>query len=169
MWHHARTALAAAALAFAAGVAAEPRIPELDAQLEEWLARGDYVFVWELERGTLGRGDPYRVMRTYYDGLMHALTEARRLIEPGTPAILDVDPMPVPGDWQEAYAGTLRSRETYLEGDAVVVNVEITRRDCDRARSQVFYLLSWKPRDHRDWDEMRTARGRITCNAPPAR
>jgi hypothetical protein len=159
--------LAAAAAACAClGAAAEPRIPELDAQLEAWLARGDYVFVWDLDRGTLGRGDPYRVMRTYYDGLMFALTEARRFIEPGTPAVVDLQPMEVPRDWDEAYAATVRSRETYLEGDAVVLNAEITRRDCDRTRSQVFYALSWKPREHPDWTELRAARQRTRCGQP---
>ncbi|HUQ27120.1 MAG TPA: hypothetical protein VM051_00915 [Usitatibacter sp.] len=162
MWSIAR--LAAAALLCAAPAAwAEPRIPALDSELERWLARGDYVFVWDIDRPTLGRGDPYRVMRTYYDGLMYALTEGRRFIEPGTPAILDMKAMPAPRDWEEAYAGTVRSRETYLGGDVVTLNAEITRRDCTRSRSQVFYLLSPKPRDHADWDEMRKGRDRIPC------
>jgi len=158
--------LAAAAAAWLSlGAVAEPRIPELDAQLESWLARGDYVFVWDLDRGTLGRGDPYRLMRTYYDGLMFALTEARRFIEPGTPAVVDLRPMQVPRKWDEAYAATVRSRETYLEGEAVTLNAEITRRDCDRARSQVFYALSRKPRDHDDWRVMRAARDAVSCQA----
>ncbi|MBC8024170.1 MAG: hypothetical protein H7Y14_13680 [Burkholderiales bacterium] len=142
---------------------AEPRIPQLDAALEASLARGDYVFVWDLDRATLGRGDQYRAMRTYYDGLMFAVTEARRVIEPGTRAILDVDPIERPRGWDEAYAGTLRSRETYLGGDEVNMNVEITRRDCDRKRSQVFYLLSWKPPAHPDWSDMRKARATVSC------
>jgi hypothetical protein len=162
MWSIAR--LAAAALVCVASAArAEPRIPALDSDLERWLARGDYVFVWDVDRATLGRGDPYRVMRTYYDGLMYALTEARRFIEPGTPAVLDIDRAEPPHEWDEAYAGTLRSRESSLDGDPVLLNVEITRRDCTRARSQVFYLLSWKPREHADWDDMRKARERIRC------
>ena len=157
--------LAATAAACAClGAAAEPRIPELDAQLEAWLARGDYVFVWDLDRGTLGRGDPYRVMRTYYDGLMFALTEARRFIEPGTPAVVDLQPMQVPRNWDEAYVATLRSRETYLEGDALTLNAEITRRDCSRSRSQVFYALSSKPREHGDWRALRAARDAASCD-----
>jgi hypothetical protein len=162
MWSYRRLA-ATAATCMAMAAAAEPRIPDMDAALEAWLARGDYVFVWDLDRSTLGRGDPYRVMRTYYDGLMYAVSEERRLIEPGTPAVLDIKPMDRPPDWDEAYAGTLRSRETYLQGDAVEANVEITRRDCTRTRSQVFYLLSWKPRAHRDWTELRDIRATVTC------
>ena len=153
----------AAAACIALGAAAEPRIPEMDAELEAWLARGDYVFVWDLERGTLGRGDPYRVMRTYYDGLMFAVTEGRRFIEPGTPAVVDLGPMPVPKGWDDAYEGTLRSRETYLEGDEVSLNTEIVRRDCGRRKSQLFYIVSTKPREHRDWEEMRKGRDRTTC------
>jgi len=159
----ARAIVLGAALATPFIAIAEPRIPKLDADLEKRLARGDYVYTWDLDRGTLGRGDPYRVMRTYYDGLMYALTEARRFIEPGTPAVLRLDPMPVPEGWDEAYAGTLRSHETYLEGDAVTLNAEITRRDCNPARSQLFYLVSSKPRDDPGWDEMRKARAAIVC------
>jgi hypothetical protein len=162
MWSIRR--LAAAAILFAAsGALAEPRIPALDSELERWLARGDYVFVWDLDRATLGRGDPYRVMRTYYDGLMYALTEGRRFIEPGTPAILDMKVTAAPPEWAEAYTATLRSHETYLGGEPVTLNAEITRRDCTRSRSQVYYLVSSKPRDHPDWREMREARERITC------
>jgi hypothetical protein len=159
----ARAIVAGAALATCCTAIAEPRMPKLDADLEKWLARGDYVYVWELDRGTLGRGDAYRAMRTYYEGLMYALTEARRFIEPGTPALLRLDPMPVPAGWHEAYEGTLKSRETYLEGDAVTLHAEIVRRDCSPARSQVFYLVSLKPRDDPGWDELREARNGIRC------
>ncbi len=162
MWSIARLA-AAAILCVAPAAKAEPRIAALDAGLERWLARGDYVFVWDLDRATLGRGDPYRVMRTYYDGLMYAVTEARRFIEPGTPAILDIQIAEAPPQWEEAYAGTLRSRETSIGGDDVILNAEITRRDCTRTRSQVFYLLSEKPREHPDWQEMRKTRAAASC------
>ena len=159
----ARALVLGAALATLSAANAEPRIPRLEADLEKWLARGDYVYVSDLDRATLGRGDAYRVMRTYYDGLMFALTEARRFIEPGTPAVLHLDPVPAPAGWQEAYAGTLRSRETYLEGDPVALNTEIVRRDCNPARSQVFYVVSSKPRDDPDWEQLRAARNRIAC------
>lgn len=162
MWSISRLA-AAALVCLAPAVQAEPRIPAMDSQLERWLARGDYVFVWDIDRATLGKGDPYRVMRTYYDGLMYALTEARRYIEPGTPAILDMKIAPAPPQWDEAYVGTVRSQETYLGGDPVTLNAEITRRDCTRSRSQVFYLLSAKPREHRDWEEMRKGRATASC------
>src|SRR5688572_29588544 len=78
MWSKwlARLLLAGAALP----AAAEPRVPGMDAQLEADLARADYLFVWDIDRRTLGKGDSYRTLRTYYDGLMFALTEARRLV-----------------------------------------------------------------------------------------
>ena len=147
-----------------APAAAEPRIPGMDAQLEASLARGNFLFVWDLDRNTIGRGDPYRTLRTYYDGLMYALTESRRLIEPGTPATLKLDPLPAVQGWDEAYAGELSSHETYLEGAPVVMHAEVTRRDCDRNRSQVFFVLSLKPRDHPEWQEMRRIRSRISCD-----
>ena len=39
---------------------AEPRIAGMDAQLEADLARSSYLFVWDLDMATIGRGDPYR-------------------------------------------------------------------------------------------------------------
>jgi hypothetical protein len=161
MWPR-RLILVLAALA-ALPLRAEPRIPGMDTQLEAELARGNYMFVWDIDRRTIGRGDPYRTLRTYYDGLMYALTEARRLIEPGTPARLKLDPMPLVKDWEEAYAGTLSSHETYLEGAPVTLHAEVTRRDCDRNRSQVFFAVSLKPRDDPEWTAMRKARDGIRC------
>lgn len=162
MWT--RWLLAGLTLAVLTPAAAEPRIPGMDAQLEADMARGDFLFVWDIDRATVGRGDPYRVHRTYFDGLMYALTEARRLIEPGTPAYLKLAPMPPVSEWDEAYAGTLSSHETYLEGAPVVMHAEVTRRDCDRKRSQVFYALSLKPRDDPAWRDMRKNRERIACD-----
>jgi len=162
MWTIVRLA-AAVLLCVASAARAEPRIPALDSELERWLARGDYVFVWDIDRATLGKGDPYRVMRTYYDGLMFAITEGRRFIEPGTPAVVDIRPGKASSQWDDAYVGTVRSRETYLGGEAVTLNAEILRRDCTRTRSQVFYLLSTKPRDHPDWEEMRNSRAQVSC------
>lgn len=146
------------------GAAAEPRIPGMDATLEANLARGDYVFVWDLDMGTVGRGDPYRTAATYYDGLMYAVTEARRLIEPGTPASLKLDPASPAKGWDEAYVGTLVSRQTYLDGKPIVLNAEVARRDCTAHRAQVFFALSLKPREAPEWDFMRKARDRLSCD-----
>ena len=161
--------LACLALAIALPAAAEPRIPGMDAQLEADMARADYLFVWDLDSSTLGRGDAYRTLRTYYDGLMYALTDARRLIEPGTPAAVKLDPMPAVPGWDEAYSGRLTSHETYLEGEPVVMHAEITRRDCDRKRSQVFFALSRQPRDDPAWKEMRKIRDGIGCDKSKTR
>jgi hypothetical protein len=141
----------------------------MDAKLEADMARADYLFVWDLDANTLGRGDPYRTMRTYYEGLMFALTEARRLIEPGTPATVKLDPMPAVQGWDEAYAGRLLSHETYLEGEPVVMHAEITRRNCDRKRSQVFFALSRQPRDDPAWQELRKIRAGIGCDKSATR
>jgi hypothetical protein len=162
MWTK-RLALLAFALVAASAVA-EPRIAGMDARLEADLARANYLFVWDIDMSTIGRGDPYRAWRTYYDGLIYALTEARRLIEPGTPARVNLQPMAAVKGWDEAYSGTLVSRETYLDGEPVVMHAEITRRDCDRKRAQLFFALSYAPRDDAQWDEMRKARAGISCD-----
>jgi len=157
--------LAAAAFAFALAPAhGEPRVPGMDAQLESNLARGDYVFVWDLDMETIGRGDPYRTAATYYDGLMYALTESRRLIEPGTPAKLRLEPAPHVAGWDDAYVGTLASNQTYVDGAPIVLHAEVTRRDCDAHRAQVFFALSLKPRDDPHWQAMRAVRAGISCD-----
>ncbi|HEX4334154.1 MAG TPA: hypothetical protein VH040_18595 [Usitatibacter sp.] len=146
------------------GARAEPRIPGMDAALEERLARGDYVFVWDLDMETIGRGDPYRTASTYYDGLMYAVTEARRLIEPGTPARLQLHPAAHVRGWDEAYVGTLASRQTYLDGKPIVLHAEVYRRDCDSHRAQVFFAVSLKAPAGPAWDAMRQARDRLSCD-----
>ena len=162
MWS---TRLAAVPFALAlSALHAEPRVPGMDAALEASLARGDYVFVWDLDMETIGRGDPYRTASTYYDGLMYALTEARRLIEPGTPAKLRLEPAAHVDGWDEAYVGTLASNQTYLDGAPIVLHTEVTRRDCDTHRAQVFFALSLKPRGDPHWQALRAIRGGISCD-----
>ena len=117
--------LAAAAILRAA---AEPRIPELEDTLAERIARSDFVFVWDLDSDTIGRGDQYRAFRTIRDGLMFAVTEGRHWIEPGTPAVVTLNRLPPVTGWDEAYTGQLRSRETALDAAALVVHVEVTKR-----------------------------------------
>lgn len=46
----------------------------------------------------------------------------------------------------------------------MTLNAEITRRDCGRSRSQVFYALSSKPREHGDWRALRAARDAASCD-----
>jgi len=144
--------------------AAEPRLPELEAKWAADAAHEDYLFVWDIDRNTIGRGDPYRTFRTIYDGLMFALSDARRMIAPGTPTVVNLDPIKHVDGWDEAYAARVASRETYLEGDPVVVHAEITRRDCSRNRVQVFYLLSLSPREEEVWKDMRRIRATISCD-----
>jgi hypothetical protein len=144
--------------------AAEPRLPELEAQWAADAAHENYLFVWVIDIKTIGRGDPYRYFRTLYDGLMFAVSGPRRLIAPGTPATLKLDPMARVAGWDEAYSGRLVSHETYLKADPVVVHAEITRRDCDRNRAQVFFALSLAPRDDPGWKAMRFIRDGISCD-----
>lgn len=145
------------------GAGAEPRVPGMDAALEARLARSDYVFVWDLDIATIGRGDPYRTARTYYDGLMYAVTETRRLIEPGTSARLKLRPAPPVRGWDESFTGTLASTQTYLDGKPIVLHAEITRRECSTNRAQVFYALSLMPRETPNWKALRKVRDTVSC------
>ena len=162
MWTKRLPSLAFACCALTA--MAEPRIAGMDAALEATLARGNYLFVWDLDMATIGRGDPYRTWRTYYDGIMYALSEERRLIEPGTPAKLNLEPVEAAKGWAETYRGTLVSNETYLEGARMEMHVEVTRRDCDRKRAQLFFALSYSPPESPEWNEMRKTRDGISCD-----
>ena len=162
MWTQRLATLAFACVA--SGALAEPRIASMDTRLEADLARANDLFVWDLDMATIGRGDPYRTWRTYYDSLMYAVNEGRRLIEPGTPALVNLHPMSTVKGWDDAYCGTLVSRETYLAGEPVVMHAEITRRDCGRSRAQLFFALSYAPRDDAQWEEMRRTRSGISCD-----
>src|SRR4051794_858735 len=104
--------LAIAALAPAAG--AQPQLRELERKWETQAAREDYVFLWDIDSDTIGRGDPYRTFRTIYDGLLYALTESRRWIEPGTPTAVQLERIARPPEWDEAYVGKVSTSETYL-------------------------------------------------------
>src|SRR4051794_1337168 len=87
------------------GAFAQPVLRELETRWANEGARRDYVFLWNLDTDTIGRGDPYRTYRTLYDGLMYALGEAHRWVEPGTPTSVKLQRVArVPG-WDEAYAG----------------------------------------------------------------
>ena len=164
-----RRAALAALLGISLVAGAEPRIPELEAGLAERIARSDFVFVWDLDSDTVGRGDAYRAYRTIHDGLMFAVTEGRHWIEPGTPATVKLDRLPRVAGWDEVYAGELRSRETALDGSPLVVYVEVTRRDCDRNRTQIFFALSLEPATSENWAELRKARGSLFCDVAKSR
>jgi hypothetical protein len=157
-------ALAALGAIAALPAHAEPRVPELEASVAERLARSDFAFVWDLDAGTIGRGDPNRAFRTLHDGLMFAVTEGRHGIQPGTPATVTLDRLPRVSGWDEAYGGELRSRQTALDGSPLVVHVEVMRRDCDKGRTQVFYALSLEPRTSDNWTELRKAGSRLFCD-----
>ena len=164
-----RRAAAALAAAAALGAFAEPRVPELESGLAERLARSDFVFVWDIDSDTIGRGDQYRTFRTLHDGLMYAVTEGRHWIQPGTAAAVKLDPLPrVPG-WDEAYGGELRSRETALDGSPLIVYVEIVKRFCDKDRTQLFYALSLEPRTRDNWPGLRKARANLYCDVTRSR
>ena len=155
-------AVLAAALAFAA--LAEPRLPELESGLAERLARSDFVFVWDIDSDTIGRGDAYRAYRTLHDGLMFAVTEGRHWIEPGTPATVKLEPLPRLTGWDERLGGELRSRQTAIDGSPLVVYVEILKRFCDKDRTQVFYALSLEPRTSDNWVSLRKASSALYCD-----
>ena len=53
-------------------------MPELEAKWAADAAHENYLFVWDLDRKTIGQGDPYRTFRTIYDGLMFAVSEGWR-------------------------------------------------------------------------------------------
>ncbi|HXN16254.1 MAG TPA: hypothetical protein VN878_07735 [Usitatibacter sp.] len=125
---------------------------------------GTYLFVWDLSRATLGRDSPDHALRTYYRGLMFALIEGRAMVTRDTPAAVKLAPMAAVTGWSEAYTGTLRTWITSPSGAALALNAEITRRDCDRNRSQVFFALSTAPPEDALWDKLRATRALISCD-----
>jgi len=158
-----RNVASCALAALALDASALPELRELEAKWAAEAARDEYAFVWELDIDTIGRGDPYRLYRTIYDGLMYAVTDARQWIQPGTPTAVKLERIERVSGWDIAYRGKISTRETYLSSEPVTLYAEVTRRDCDKDRAQVFFAMSLEPPDAAEWDEMRRMRDRVRC------
>lgn len=122
-----------------------------------------YVFLWDIKRREIQPQELERGLNVYFDGLMEAVTKARRLEDPGTVSSTSIHPMKPPEGWIEAYGGRLWTWNGFSAGEKLSLHLEITVRRCDPDRTQVFFAFSKAERARPVWEELRRVRTQTGC------
>ena len=122
-----------------------------------------YVFVWDVKTSPLGVPELERDLIAYFDGLMNGVAESRKLTKRGSPTKAAFDGSAPVAGWTQAYAGVLRTWNAFADGAPLVLEMEITKRNCSNGRMQAFFMLSKAQRTDAIWDTMRAARGATVC------
>lgn len=122
-----------------------------------------YVFLWNIKRRELEPQELERAMRVYFDGLMEAVTKARKIGDPGTVTTLSLHPITPPKAWATGYGGRLWTWNGFSKGEPLALHVEIALRHCGPERTQVFFAFSRAAREHAVWGELRGIREATPC------
>jgi len=122
-----------------------------------------YVVLWDLRRHDFEPQELERALHVYFDGLMEAVTKARKIDDPGTVSAVSLNPMATPAGWSDALSGRVWTWNGFSKGEALVLHTEIATRPCGTERSQVFFAFSRAPRTHAAWEEMRGIRKATAC------
>ena len=122
-----------------------------------------YVVLWDIKRRDLEPQEIERGLHVYFDGLMEAVTKARKLDDPGTVSSVALHPMAAPPGWKGAYGGRVWTWNGFGKGEPLLLTTEITTRDCGADRTHIFYAFSRAPRTHAVWDELRAIRKATAC------
>ena len=122
-----------------------------------------YVVLWDIKRRDLQPQELERGLHVYFDGLMEAVTKARKIEDPGTVSAAALNPLATPEGWKSALSGRVWTWNGFGKGEPLVLHAEITSRDCGAERTQIFYAFSRAPRTHAAWDELRAIRKATGC------
>ena len=122
-----------------------------------------YVVLWDLKRRELEPQELERGLNVYFDGLMEAVTKARKIPDPGTVSSVSLHPIALPAGWASGFGGRVWTWNGFAKGEPLVLNAEITARDCGPERTQVFFAFSRAARTHAAWDDLRNIRQATTC------
>ena len=125
-----------------------------------------YVILWDVKRRRVEAAELERGLTVYFDGLMENVTRGRKLVDPGTVTTVSLNPMAAPKGWTQALSGRLWTWNGFANGEALVLNAEVTLRDCGTDRTQVFYAFSKTARDTASWPELRDIRENTACDKP---
>ena len=133
-----------------------------------WAQFGDergftYVVLWDIKRRELEPQELERGLNVYFDGLMEAVTKARKIADPGTVSAVILHPMATPAGWSGAYSGRVWTWNGFGKGEPLVLHTEITTRGCGADRMHVFFAFSKAPRNHAAWNELREIREATPC------
>lgn len=122
-----------------------------------------YVILWDVKRRPLQPQSLERALMVYFDGLMEAVTKARKLEDPGTVSAVSLHPMKPPAGWSEAFGGRVFTWNGFSRGEPLALHMEVVQRDCGEDRMHVFFVFSKAPRDRPPWDELRAIRDKTAC------
>ncbi len=126
-----------------------------------------YVLLWDIKRRDLQPQELERALDVYFDGLMEAVTRARKIADPGTVTSVSLHPMESPASWSVASSGRLWTWNGFSKAEPLVLYTEITDRPCGADRTQIFFAFSKAPRDKPAWDELRRIRAGTPCSGKP--
>ena len=149
-----------------------PNIPyegeELVRFAPEWsrFAAGNgfsYVFAWDVKAKPVAPEDVEDYLETYFDGLMKNVARGRKLeIEPPRTAAA-LHPMTAVEGWTQAFGAEVRTWNAVSKGEPLVLNIEVTKRNCPEGRMLIFFALSKATRDQPVWASLREARNKASC------
>ncbi len=122
-----------------------------------------YVILWDIKRRELQPQELERGLQVYFDGLMEAVTKARKIADPGTVSSVALHPMKAPAGWPEALGGRLWTWNGFSKGEPLLLHLEVAHRPCGAERTQIFYAFSRAARDRAPWEELRAIRAGTPC------
>jgi hypothetical protein len=125
-----------------------------------------YVFLWDV-KSVPGPSQAVHglefALGVYFDGLMETAAATRKLEARGARTVVNFHPMREVKGWNESHAGAIHTWNAFGEAEPLVLNVEVTKRECPAGRTQVFFAISKAARGDALWNDLRKAREATTC------
>ena len=127
-----------------------------------------YVFLWDV-KSVAGPSQEVHglefALGVYFDGLMETAAAARKLESRGARTVVNFHPMRAVKGWSDAHAGEIHTWNAFGKAEPLVLEVEVTKRECPAGRTQIFYAVSKAQRSHALWADLRKAREATPCSA----
>lgn len=121
-----------------------------------------YAFVWWVEEPP--SFDPRSIsaaLRDYFRGLALAVGKDKFSMDPEH---FQVELAIKSEGGREVLVGQVHSFDSFVTGEPIVLNVEISRRSCPKAaHTAILFLLSPKSMDDAVWSELRACGSALNC------
>jgi len=125
-----------------------------------------YVFMWDVKEvpgpALTVHGLEF-TLRDYFDGLMEAAAETRKVESPGARTVVNFHPMRDVPEWSESHAGEIYTWNAFSKGEPIRLNVEVTKRSCPGGKAQILFAVSKSARSAAIWNDLRAVRERAVC------
>jgi len=122
-----------------------------------------YVFVWDLKAKAVTTEDLEDHLEAYFNGLMSAVANARKVEATPLPAAVALHPMTSLRGWGRGWGTEVRTWNGFSKGEPLVLHGEVAHRECGPGRMQVFFVFSQARRDRPIWEQMRAIRQATQC------